>query len=288
MRRWRWSILVGAAFAMGIAALAWSGAGAIDAVDAGIGSPAVTSQCHAADVPILMYHHIGAVGDADVPPTLIDHQVTVDVDDFDAQVRWLWSRGYTPITFARLADFLERGTPLPQCPVILSFDDGYEEHRRVVLPILTHYGFFGTFFVFPGGLGLPGYMSWADVGDLRDAGMEIASHTQSHGALPVLDDASLAAELRTSRDTLERRLGVRIDALAYPFGLYDDRCVAAARAAGYRVAATTDPGSRQTTDRALRLRRIYLGYGQTLEDLKAALTWTPESGLPPPGLRIRR
>lgn len=274
--------------ATGIAALAWSGAPTIEAASTVAASPGVATTSLAIDVPILMYHHIGAVEDEDATPTLMDRQVTVDVDDFDAQVRWLWSSGYTPITFARLADFLERGTPLPPCPVILSFDDGYEEHRRVVLPILTHYGFFGTFFVFPSGLGLPGYMSWADVGDLRDAGMEIASHTQSHVALPTLDDASLAAELRGSRETLEDRLGVRIDALAYPFGLYDDRCVAAARAAGYRVAATTDPGSHQTTDRALRLRRIYLGYGQTLEDLKAALAWTPESGLPPPGLRIRR
>jgi peptidoglycan/xylan/chitin deacetylase (PgdA/CDA1 family) len=78
-------------------------------------------------------------------------------------------------------------------------------------------------------------MTWEDAEQLLARGWEVGSHTVTHPLLTGVDDRQLREELTRSRDIIERRLG-SCTALAYPYGLADERVAEAARQAGYEVA----------------------------------------------------
>jgi len=74
----------------------------------------------------------------------------------------------------------------------------------------------------------------------------LGAHTISHRALSLLDDATVAAELRQSADYVEGVCGRRPTTLAYPYG--DGRSVSArtvgiAEGQGFALAVTTAPGT---------------------------------------------
>jgi len=92
----------------------------------------------------------------------------------------------------------------------------------------------------------------------------IGAHTVAHLFLPAQSDGVLRSELVESRRTLEAldtRGSSRVDMLAYPFGAFDGRTIAAARDAGYRLAVTcVDRGVSEVDDR-LALPRIEVTEG---------------------------
>ncbi len=82
-------------------------------------------------------------------------------------------------------------------------------------------------------------MTWDQLREMQHAGMEIGSHGVSHRILAKLLPAEMVAEVRESKQSLERELGVPADVISYPVGgpdAYDERVIAAAKEAGYRMA----------------------------------------------------
>lgn len=209
----------------------------------------------AISVPILVYHRLSPLGPE---ATEDDREMTVEPGAFEAQMHWLSAEGFHTVSMARVADALDGGRRLPTKPVVVSFDDGYEDGFAVALPILRRYGLTATFYVHPQALGRPGRMTWEQVRALDRAGMEIGSHTLSHPHLPALDDHALSHEVLESRVELETFLGHRITSFAYPFGDHDDRVVEAVRAAGYRTAVTVRTGVVHRDDDRLLLDRIVI------------------------------
>lgn len=86
------------------------------------------------------------------------------------------------------------------------------------------------------------FIDWDEARKLVGAGIAIGSHTMSHAILARETAAEQQADLRESRELLERELGVAIRTLAYPNGQagdYDEITIDAARAAGYSHSVTT-------------------------------------------------
>ncbi len=118
-------------------------------------------------VPILAYHQVAAADDI----------YNIDPRDFEAQMSYLAANGYTAIS---LADMFAAGRgekALPAKPVIITFDDGYEDNYLTALPIMEKYGMRGTVFVIASLVGQPEYLNWDEIRDLRDHRTEIGSHT---------------------------------------------------------------------------------------------------------------
>jgi len=88
-------------------------------------------------------------------------------------------------------------------------------------------------------------LTWAQLHELHRAGVEIGAHSHSHAELDQLPTAALRAELRTSKELLEQRIGTPVHTLAYPFGYSSKRVRDAVAAGGYRFAAAV--GNRLTT-----------------------------------------
>jgi peptidoglycan/xylan/chitin deacetylase (PgdA/CDA1 family) len=143
--------------------------------------------------------------------------------------------------------------------VAVTFDDAYLSVLQLARPLLDSVGFPATVYAPTAYLDTPEQplkwngierwhdgpherellpMSWDQLRELADAGWEIGSHTRTHPHLTELDDETLRAELVESKATAEDRMGRPCTTIAYPYGDYDERVVAAAGAAGYAAAGT--------------------------------------------------
>jgi peptidoglycan/xylan/chitin deacetylase (PgdA/CDA1 family) len=172
--------------------------------------PPITSPV---DVPIMMYHIIGP------PDRPANEGLAVATADFEAQMLYLKCAGYTPITVQRLFDAFDGKTPLPPKPIILTFDDGWDGQYANGFPILKKYGFVGSFAIVTGFVDAGGpYMTWAQLKEMTDAGMEMMSHTVTHIDLGATDDATVIDQLQTSKATLQSHIGHSVDYFVYPSG----------------------------------------------------------------------
>lgn len=89
-------------------------------------------------------------------------------------------------------------------------------------------------------------MGWDDLREMQRGGMEIGSHGVDHRMLAKLSAAEMRWEVGQSKAALERELGAAVTVLSYPVGgvdAWDAGVIAAAQAAGYRMACTYLPGN---------------------------------------------
>jgi peptidoglycan/xylan/chitin deacetylase (PgdA/CDA1 family) len=115
--------------------------------------------------------------------------------------------------------------------IAITFDDGYRNFLNVAMPLLNEYRIPATVFVVSGYCGrynewpsrvkkLPRLemLSWAEVREISQAGFAIGAHTVNHPDLTTLPARDAAQELRDCRTEIEDRIGLPVDALAYPYG----------------------------------------------------------------------
>ena len=222
-------------------------------------------------VPILMYHSVDSGGDA----------LTVPPAELDAHLDYLRSAGYNTITLREVLDAEDGRGKLPRRPIVLTFDDGYVDAATEVLPRLLKRGQKATFFIVSGFCAENAnarvtqwhkqFLTWTEVKALRDAGMEIGSHSVSHRKLSPLKRDDLRAEVTQSRAALEGYLGMRIEFFAYPYNDQSKWVRRAVEKAGYRGAVV---GARGDTD-PFTLQRLTMHRGITPSDLRSMLeeTW---------------
>ena len=187
--------------------------------------------------PVLMYHGVGYEEGEDWPKTLV-----MKPELFESHLRYLKEQGYTIVTVAELAERLQKGESVDKY-IALSFDDGYKNNYSVVLPLLQKYEAKGSFFVINKEMGDATHMNEQEIKALIDAGMELGSHTYSHGPLAVIPEKYLVWELDTSRYWLKKKFdGYIVRTLAYPNGSYNETVIAAAKKYGFYRALTGHVG----------------------------------------------
>ncbi len=197
--------------------------------------PEIHPQATQARVPILMYHDV-----------LSDPEVFFDLvpEQFEAHLQTLQENGFTAISLDQLTQHLRTGAPLPEKPVVLSFDDGYAGHYEHVYPLLKKYQMPAVFFVFPGKVDgeIVGRstLTWDQIKEMAaDPLITIGSHSVTHPPdLREFGDADLAYEMTESKRRLEEMLGQPVHYFSYPAGHYDERVAQAAAEAGYLAAFT--------------------------------------------------
>ncbi|HZG38167.1 MAG TPA: polysaccharide deacetylase family protein [Nodosilinea sp.] len=197
--------------------------------------PSIHPQAAEARVPVLMYHDV-----LDPPEVFFD----LTPADFEAHLQTILDNGLTPISPDQLVQHLRTGAPLPEKPVLLTFDDGYVGHFEHVLPLLQKYQVPATFFVFPGKVDgeVAGRstLTWEQLKTMAaDPLVTIASHSVTHPPdLRPLGDEDLVYEVVESKRRLESELGIPIRYFSYPTGYYDERVAQAVADAGYLAAFT--------------------------------------------------
>jgi peptidoglycan/xylan/chitin deacetylase (PgdA/CDA1 family) len=206
-------------------------------------------------VPILMYHYV-----SDLPPGAdrLRRDLTVSPENFEAQLQYLASAGYHPITLTDLYHCLTEGYPLPDKPVVLTFDDGYRDAYEVVFPLLLKYGVSGTFFVLasPAQYGSPDYLTWDQAKEMSDAGMAIEGHGRDHVDLRGRSNDFLVYQTLGIQEAIVYHTDRLPRFFAYPSGQYDANTIAVLKSAGYWGAVTTKPGQEHTLENLFEMPRL--------------------------------
>ena len=190
--------------------------------------------------PILIYHSIRPYIDSD---TTSARRYIATPEQLEAELAYLKENDYASIGFDELVDHIDNGSPLPAKPIILSFDDDWESQYRYGLPLLEKYGFKATFYIWVSAVGKKNHMTWNEIRELTKAGMTLGCHSVTHPYLTLIKgDETLQHEILGAKQIIEAQTGVSVTSFAYPFGQYDERVVAAVRAAGFTSARSTWPG----------------------------------------------
>ncbi|MCS6962591.1 polysaccharide deacetylase family protein [Thermoflexus sp.] len=186
--------------------------------------PPTDGQTRTLQVPILMYHYISD------PPSGADRfrlDLSVRPSMFEAHLQYLRQAGYETVSLSDLIFHLTQGHPLPPRPIVLTFDDGYRDAYEEAFPRLQRYGFRGTFFVLTGRAdeGDPRYLSWEQIRQMSEAGMDIQLHGREHVPLSGRDEAFLFYHIIGGKQSIEAHTGRPVRFLAYPSSDYDQRLI---------------------------------------------------------------
>lgn len=220
------------------------------------------------DLPILTYHRVNPLRPG---AGAVETDLTIEPADFAVQMRAIHAAGYHTVTQRQLFEALFKGAKLPSRPVLLTFDDGYVDGVKHILPVLERHRMKGTFYMITSRFEEPGFMNQAQLRELDRAGMDIGSHTVDHVDLTTLPPGALAGELRRSKAKLERVLGHPVQFFCYPSGANNPTVAAAARRAGYVTAVTTRFGTSASARAPMTIPRLHVGRGSSPASVVALL-----------------
>jgi len=141
-------------------------------------------------VPVLMYH---AVGD----DCWGEESLFVKPEELEKQLQYLSENGYETIFFEDLSHIEQY-----EKPVLLTFDDGYDDNAETLLPLLQKYGMKATVFLIAGDVGKPHKLTRAQLAELVQSGLvSIQSHGWSHRNMAVLSpDGAAERDPQPERD----------------------------------------------------------------------------------------
>lgn len=223
-------------------------------------------------IPILMYHEVSPV------PEPLFRKYIVTPPAFRRQMWWLRGASYNPVSLGQLVASRLGGAALPSRPIVITFDDGFQDCIEYAADILSANGFTASFFFVAGLIGRTSRWLLAERGFERqlatmasarrliDEGFECGAHSLTHPRLATLPEAACREELARSRSVLEQGLGRPVVHMAYPHGSFDARVRELAGEAGYQTACTVAPGFATPLDDLLTLPRIIVSGHDTLAD----------------------
>ena len=216
-------------------------------------------------LPILMYHSVSDREERAHPY----YRTVTSPAVFAQQMQYLYDNGYSTLSLSQAVSRMEGPRRVDDRPVVITFDDGFQDFHVNAFPILSKYGFTATMFLPTAYIGATTRsfkgmecLTWGQVRRLRDAGMEFGSHTVTHPQLKSLDAAQIAYEVSASKATIEQELGCAVQSFAYPYAFPEtDRPFAAKlrgliEEAGYENGVSTIIGTADRAGDKLFMKRL--------------------------------
>lgn len=199
-------------------------------------------------IPVLNYHLIN--------PQKIN-ALSITPEEFDEQMAYLHNNGYNTISPDQLLDYIQENKELPDNPILITFDDGYQDAYTEAYPILKKYNFTATIFLITDYVGNSNrYLNWEQVKEMHDNGFTFGSHTLSHISLSKITNEEAEYQLIKSKEAIEWRLKKPVKYFAHPGGFYKQATGQLLKQTGYRAAFTVNFGRVSTDSNVYALKRI--------------------------------
>ena len=214
------------------------------------------------EIPILCYHRL-VESDAD-GGKFATH---IRVDMFEEQLRYLRDQGYQTLHFSDFNSALV--FEKTQRAVILTFDDGYEDNYRLLLPLLKKYNAKAVIYLVSGlqandwdvskGEKSLRLMNQSQRREMLASGLvEFGAHTVAHSDLSQVSSEQADHEIHQSKLELETSLGVAVNTFAYPYGRLNSQVKEHVRHAGFHFGIATDSGPLALHEDPFQVRRIVI------------------------------
>lgn len=222
---------------------------------------------------ILCYHIVESPNDT---------KFSLSRETYRQQMEYLASAGYNVVPLAHVSEYIRgKRKSLPPNAVVITIDDGWKCTYTEIYPEMKRHRFPFTVFIYPKFIGMSAYaLTWKEVREMANGGVDIQSHSYSHPFLTQRRHRSLGEdryaewlnrELTESKKTIERETGKSVRYLAYPYGDYDSRVVAAAEQSGYEAAVTAEFGSVSKVSDPFRLRRVVIDTSMSFAEFRRLL-----------------
>ena len=193
-------------------------------------------------IPIFVYHRFDP---------LTSGPMTIRTTVLAEQLAWLKAHDVTVLPLHEVVDKFKNGKiPIGLPAVVLTADDGHLSVYSEMYPLIRRYGVHVTLFIYPSAISNAKYaLTWEELEEMVKSGLiDVQSHTYWHPNFDIerrhLAPEAYAAFVKTqlfrSRDRLEERLGIKVDLLAWPFGISDAELKRQAAEAGYVAAFSID------------------------------------------------
>jgi peptidoglycan/xylan/chitin deacetylase (PgdA/CDA1 family) len=229
-------------------------------------------------IPILMYHSIDDSSAA----------ACVRPKRFEEQLAYLKRVGYEAVDLDAVYRYMTEGASISLKPIVITFDDGYQDNLKNAYPLLKKYGMCATIFLATDHLGASNLwnavegvpqrplMTWEEIREAaRESLFSFQSHTSSHPKLTRIPISQVREEMLRSKQIIEDRLGRPCHHFAYPYGDFNDDVKKVAEETGYRTACSTRWGHNRPGDDLYSLYRIGISNENRVPDFKRVLGGQP-------------
>lgn len=226
---------------------------------------------HRKGLVAVMYHHVGITQPSDE-----QFPFTVTPKMMEDHLKLLHQYGFTTVGLEELQASAGVKKPAPRKPVLLTFDDGYEDAYTALFPLLQKRRAKAVIFLITDKIGTPGYLTWPQIEEMQKSGLvSFGSHGVSHRRLRSLSNEEIRAELADSKKCLEEKLGRPVTAFCYPYGAggFDKRVRPLVFEAGYLFDFSTRKGINPWPWKKRKtILRVFPRGGETLFDFYLQIT----------------
>ena len=252
----------------------------------------VTDAIGSVKVPIICYHHL----DLD---DYGNNNAVITPEKFKEDMIALKEAGFTGILFEDLIDYVENGNPMPEKPVLITFDDGYYSNYQYAYPILRELNIKATISVIGKSVGknidedtgnviLP-HFGWNEAREMYQSGLvDIQSHSfDMHGSgtdnssdrkgVLQIDSESDAAystafmkDCLIEKELIETNVGNKVFVFTYPYGEYSATSEKVLKQLGYKVSLVLGDNISQINrkgDSLYKLKRIIVSQNMSSSEL---------------------
>jgi peptidoglycan/xylan/chitin deacetylase (PgdA/CDA1 family) len=220
-------------------------------------------------VPILLYHRFGPV---------VADSMTVTTSTFESHLQYLKNHGYTVIPLRHLVDYyLGKKSSLPSRSLVITADDGHKSVYTEMFPLLRKYHIPVTLFLYPSAISNASYaMTWNQLREIKETGLfDFQSHTFWHPNFkeerkrlkPAEYEDFVEKQLKKSRERLQRELDVKVDMLAWPFGIYDEWLIRKIIEAGYVAGFTMERRHASPSENMMALPRYLIVHNDRIRTI---------------------
>lgn len=208
------------------------------------------------DIPVLLYHHIKPLSIAKKEG---HDMLTVDNTIFEKQLQYLKDKKYSAISAQDLVNTLYERKNLEKKTIVLTLDDGYDDHYYYAYPLALKYEITINLMIPTGLVGKKGYLTWEQIREMRDSGLVyIYNHTYSHAQLTKLEDEQIEYEIMFAQYKLQEVLNAIPRILTYPYGSYDQKTIEVLKRNKFQAAFTTNHSHTQCLSQIYKLNRNHV------------------------------
>ncbi len=204
------------------------------------------------NIPVLMYHNIDSVSKS---------QYWVSLKNFKAQMKYLKSYGFNTINLIDIINYIKTGKLLPKNPIVLTFDDGYENFYTMAYPVLKNLAFKATEFLITDYIGnseddrklntwdmnpnersfLHKHLIWPEILKMAKNNISFEAHSKTHPRLTTLSLTELDKQISGSKNIIIAKLG-KCDFFNYPYGNLNTTVVDKVKEKGFLGAVDVNHG----------------------------------------------
>ncbi|MCF8363556.1 MAG: polysaccharide deacetylase family protein [Prolixibacteraceae bacterium] len=185
------------------------------------------------NIPCFTYHRFA---DDRYPST------NITLPEFENHLKYLKQNNFNVVTLGEAVSIVKEEKQVDHKTVVLSVDDGYKTFYENAMPLLRKYGFTATLFINTNMVGNKDFMTWDEIREVENEGIEIGNHSHEHAYFVEQDIKEFEDDLKLSQRIFKEELGHVPGLYSYPYGEYTQDMIDLLHEYGLEAAAAQNSG----------------------------------------------